>query len=324
MRAHTMTHTARPGRAMALAAALTVALTGCQWTEQISDQLAAAADHPGSQLPTLPAGAATDELERLPVRTSSQQPTAPYDRAEHFGQDWADLDGDGCDTRQQILAADLEQVQHVPGQDCTVAAGILADPYTLQQVRHEIGPAPTGDPTRGVDIDHVVALADAWDSGADQLDTDTRQLLANDPANLLAVGASANRSKSDKTADQWLPTEAYQCPLIARQIAVKSAYGLSITAAEKQAMSQALADCPSQQLPTREDRAWYGGAERPDSTDTPVKADPSVSEPPPSEPSGCAQVWEYLGAPAVRGQDELYDPARDGDGDGVACEVDPR
>ena len=172
----------------------------------------------GQALSSLPDSEAARQLRELTVRESVDDPSAPaYDR-EAFGQRWADTDHNGCDTRNDILARDLARPTFKPG---------------------------TGDKTSSlVQIDHVVALADAWRSGAWQWDAQHRQEFANDPENLLAVDGQANEDKSASSADQWLPPNtAFRCDYVKRQIAVKNAYGLSVTRAEQDALAEQLSIC---------------------------------------------------------------------------------
>ena len=127
--------------------------------------------------------------------------------------------------------------------DCTVARGILEDPYTRQTIRHVAGRSL-------IDIDHVVSLSDAWQKGAFRWTRTKRTAFANDPLNLLAVDYSANRQKGDGDAATWLPAnKAYRCSFVARQVAVKARYGLWVTAAEKSAIARVLGSCPSFPLP---------------------------------------------------------------------------
>ena len=168
-----------------------------------------------------------------------------YDR-DQFGQAWLDADRNGCDTRNDILRRDLRGTRLKPGTgNCVVLEGTLPDPYTAQRiwfVRAE---------TYSVDIDHVVALSDAWQKGAKYWDASKRIALANDPLNLLAVDASTNRSKGDGDTATWLPpNKGYRCTYVAAQVAVKKKYGLWVTAAEKSAMEKVLSGCPGQKLPS--------------------------------------------------------------------------
>ena len=154
---------------------------------------------------------------------------------------WADTDHNGCDTRNDILARDLARPTFKSGtHDCVVLSGTLAEPYTGATIEFQ-----RGDKTSSlVQIDHVVALADAWRSGAWQWEAQRRQEFANDPENLLAVDGAANEDKSASSADQWLPPNtAFRCDYVKRQIAVKNAYGLSVTRAEQDALAEQLSAC---------------------------------------------------------------------------------
>ncbi len=168
-----------------------------------------------------------------------------YDR-DVFGPAWADTDRNGCDTRNDILGRDLAGITYKAGtRDCKVLTGSLTDPYTGQSI------AFTSDDGRTVQIDHVVALSDAWQKGAQQWEPAKRLAFANDPLNLLAVDGLANGSKSDGDAATWLPpNKGFRCSMVARQVAVKNKYDLWITAAERDAMARVLTACPTQPAPT--------------------------------------------------------------------------
>ena len=164
---------------------------------------------------------------------------------DRFGPAWLDADHNGCDTRNDILNRDLTSLAHKPNtHDCVVTSGDLADTYTGTRIHFVRG---DGDL---VDIDHVVALGNVWATGGFRWDIEKRAAIANDPYNLLPVGAGANRQKGDADAATWLPpNKAYRCAYVARQIAVKSKYALWITPAEKAAMKRVLSSCPEQPLP---------------------------------------------------------------------------
>jgi hypothetical protein len=196
------------------------------------------------------AGTALATLGSLPVR--GRAPKTGYSRSR-FGQAWTDdvtADGghNGCDTRNDVLRRDLSAVVIKAGtQGCVAASGVLRDPYTGRDI-HFLRGQKTSDL---VQIDHVVALSDAWQTGAQSLDAIERRNLGNDPLELLAVDGSANESKGDGDAASWLPpNKAYRCAYVARQIAVKARYGLWVTAPELAAMSAVLNTCPEQALPT--------------------------------------------------------------------------
>ena len=183
---------------------------------------------------------ARDALAALP--TKGRAPKTGYKRSQ-FGDGWAK--SGGCDTRNVILRRDL--VNAVLGDDnCKVQAGALSDPYTGQRIAFKRGANSSG----AVQIDHVVALSNAWQTGAQQLSSEQRISLANDPLELLAVDGPANQQKGDGDAATWLPSnKPFRCQYIARQIAVKKKYSLWVTPPERTAMERILASCPEQRLP---------------------------------------------------------------------------
>jgi Protein of unknown function (DUF1524)/Protein of unknown function (DUF3761) len=186
------------------------------------------------------AGTALAAVARLTVK--GRAPKTGYTRGQ-FGQAWFDTDRNGCDTRNDILRRDLKSKQMKNA--CKVLAGTLApDPYTGASIRFVYGG------TSEVDIDHLVALSDAWQKGAANWPAGKRLALANDPLNLLAVDASTNRSKGDGDTATWLPpNKTYRCTYVARQVAVKGKYALWVTSAEREAMGRVLATCPTMSLP---------------------------------------------------------------------------
>ncbi|MFI0812874.1 HNH endonuclease family protein [Streptomyces echinatus] len=214
------------------AVAVLVAVTGCK-AEQNKG-----ASGPGE---TGSGGAALTAAGSLTVK--GRAPKTGYAR-DRFGTAWADTDSNSCDTRDDILKRDLKEVKFTGG-TCKVSYGLLEhDPYSGKRITYRRGRSQ-------VDIDHVVALSDAWQKGAKYWDPSKRIALANDPLNLLAVDASTNRGKGDGDAATWLPPDkAYRCPYVAAQVAVKKKYGLWVTAAEQAAMKKVLAGCPAQKLPT--------------------------------------------------------------------------
>lgn len=184
-------------------------------------------------------GEAIVALESLPVK--GRAPKTGYSR-DQFGPSWKDVDGNGCDTRNDILARDLEF--EVLGPDgCTVESGTLQDPYTGRTLVFQRGRTTS----RAVQIDHVVALSDAWQKGAQGLDEGLRTSLANDPLNLFAVDGPTNQQKSDGDAATWLPPNTgFRCVYVARQISVKKKYDLWVTLAEREVMREILSTCPEQ------------------------------------------------------------------------------
>ncbi|GGE99726.1 HNH endonuclease family protein [Mycetocola zhadangensis] len=184
-------------------------------------------------------GTATDALAALP--TKGRAPKTGYDRTGHFGRAWLDVDHNGCDTRNDILARDLTD-ETLEGK-CKVMTGWLDNVYGGVDVAFTRGQ----DTSTQVQVDHVVALMNAWETGAQQLSQAQRESLANDPLNLQATDASSNARKQAGDAATWLPqATGYRCEYLARQISVKAAYGLWVTAPERSAMERVLASCPAQ------------------------------------------------------------------------------
>ena len=224
----------------AFAAALTV-LSGCGLGEaqtSTADQNSAAPS-PTPEAYETAEQTATRLLATLKVK--GRAPMTGYDR-DRFGQAWLDADRNGCDTRNDVLGEYLADKVFKPGtRDCVVYAGTLDDPYTGTLIYFVYG-----DRTL-VDIDHVVALGNAWVTGAFRWDIRKRAALANDPMNLLPVDASANRQKGDGDAATWLPSNGpFRCAYVARQVSVKSKYGLWVTPAEHAAIERILSACPDQ------------------------------------------------------------------------------
>ncbi len=182
---------------------------------------------------------ALELLATLPVK--GKAPRTGYDRADDFGQAWLDVDRNGCDTRNDILARDLTEIVR-PG-TCKVLRGTLAEPYTGKTVQFVRG----NDTSALVQIDHVVALSNAWQTGAQQLTQAQRVSFANDPLNLLAADGLANAQKGDGDAATWLPkVKSFRCAYVARQVSVKATYGLWVAPAERDAMARVLSACPSE------------------------------------------------------------------------------
>ncbi len=234
----------RISRTLACAAVLTVALgaAGCKNTTVGAPSSPPTGASSGASGPAAGHGSALAAADALPVK--GRAPKTGYTR-EKFGPAWADVDHNHCDTRDDILHRDLTQRSYRSGtQDCIVTGGTLADPYTGSRIVYRRGASK-------VDIDHAVALSDAWQKGAQTWPANRREDFANDPLNLLAVDSSTNRRKGDGDTATWLPpNKAYRCSYVARQVAVKKKYGLWVTSAEKDAMRTVLNGCPKQPLPT--------------------------------------------------------------------------
>lgn len=214
-----------------LACAVLVGLGGCSPAQ--------------AQSGLLPSGTAAAGLAQLPVKPLASK--IGYSRAR-FGQAWADSDRNGCDQRNDTLGRDLNRPTFRPATHlCVVTAGTLPDPYSGTTIAFRRG---TGTSST-VQIDHVVAEGNAWQTGAQQLDPATRQRFATDLLNLLAVEGRLNEAKGDDDAAAWLPpAPAFRCRYVALQIAVKLRYHLWVTAPERAAMAAVLASCPHEHLPS--------------------------------------------------------------------------
>lgn len=258
-------------------------------------------------------GTALAVLASLPVQPESS--AASYQR-EQFGAAWLDVDDNGCDTRNDILARDL--VNEVLSGSCIITTGTLTSAYTGAVIEFVRGQATSGK----VQIDHVVALADAWRTGAAALSQAQRESLANDPLNLQAIEGPLNASKSDQDAAEWLPPLAsYRCEYVARQVSVKKTYGLWVTQLEHDAIATVLASCPEQPALSSSFTPTVvpgGGA-----VVAPAPAQPAPAQPAPeSAPvsyANCAAVRAAGKAPLHAG-DPGYAAKLDRDGDGIACE----
>jgi hypothetical protein len=173
-------------------------------------------------------------LNNLEVK--GRAPKTGYARSQF--PHWSDPDRNGCDARNDTLKRDLTNITYKAGtRECKVIAGQLLDPFS--------GKVITFSATKAViDVDHVVALSNAWQTGAAYFDKNKRSQIANDPLNLLAVDAKLNRKKGDGDAATWLPpNKTFRCEYVGLQISVKAKYALWVTAAEKTAMEKVLQAC---------------------------------------------------------------------------------
>ena len=186
---------------------------------------------------------AAKSVAKLVVK--GRAPKTGYDR-ELFSDGWAKIGS--CDARNYVLARDLKNISWRAGETCIVESGVLNDPYTGKTINFLRGRSTSIK----VQIDHVVAVSDAWQKGAQQWSYAKRHNFYNDPLNLLAVDGPTNGSKGDGDTATWLPpNKSYRCAYVARQVAVKLKYGVWVTTAEKSAMTSVLAKCPSTSLPTK-------------------------------------------------------------------------
>jgi hypothetical protein len=253
---------------------------------------------PSSSIATT--GSPATILATLPIRPSTG--LAGYSR-DQFGPAWADVNHNGCDTRNDVLNRDLTGKSWQPNtHNCVVVAGTLADPYSGSMISFAKAQASV------IQIDHVVALGNAWSTGARGWTASRREQFANDPLELLAVSGRLNQAKGDADAAGWLPPNAgFDCTYVARQIDVKAAYGLWVTPPEHQAMATVLARC--------------GEA-------SPAETTPATSPPAAPTATTVAGTVYYASCDAVRAAgkaplhvaDPGYRSGLDGDHDGTACE----
>ena len=180
-----------------------------------------------------------DVISTLQVK--GRAPKTGYTRAQ-FGPAWKDVDSNGCDTRNDILKRDLKSIVYKGvSESCVVLSGVLIDPYSGETINFLRGIATSSE----IQIDHVVALSNAWQTGAFKLTLAQRTAFANDPSNLLAVKGKLNSQKGDGDAATWLPPrKSYRCEYVTKQVMVKAKYGLWLTAPEKAAILKILKTCP--------------------------------------------------------------------------------
>lgn len=192
----------------------------------------------GAEVDTSDASLAINVLETLEVK--GRAPKTGYKR-EEFYKSWPTVDG--CNLRQRIIKREFGETAVLDG--CTVAAGEYEEPYTGEVKKY----TSREEISKGVQIDHVVALSDAWQKGAQYFSAEVRYQIATDPLNLLAVDGKANQGKSDGDAATWLPpNKKFRCQYVARQVSVKSKYKLWVTEAEKTAIHNILVACPNQAI----------------------------------------------------------------------------
>jgi hypothetical protein len=261
------------------------------------------------------AGSALAAAEALPVK--GRAPKTGYDR-DNFGSGWA-TKSTGCDTRETVLRRDISRIKILAGSGgCTVVGGHFLDPYS------GISKTVTHNNISSIDIDHVVALSDAWQKGAQSWTAGKRIAFANDLINLLATSESINSAKGDGDTATWLPPRrSFRCHYVARQVSVKTKYGLWVTRAEKDAMKRVLSTCPDQRLITPAQARRVK-----DPTPDIVHLEPST---PKREGGGhgngldprfgtCREAIDAGYGPYVRGRDPEYYWYSDRDDDGVVCE----
>ena len=179
---------------------------------------------------------AINVLETLPIK--GRAPKTGYARTE-FYQTWPTVDG--CNLRQRIIKREVGDSAVLDG--CDVIAGTFVEAYTGETRVY----TTKAEFSKNIQIDHIVALSDAWQKGAQNLTAERRYELATDPLNLIAADGPANQQKSDGDAATWLPkNKAFRCQYVARQVSVKSKYSLWVSQAEHDAIHKVLSTCPGE------------------------------------------------------------------------------
>lgn len=243
--------------------------------------------------------------ERLAVLVIDDRPSprGVYRREEW--SHWDDIDGNGCDARQDaLIRSSLEPAVVDRSRGCSTVTGVWISPYDSFASR-----AP-GD----FDVDHLVPLANAFEAGGWAWDAGRRRQFANDQVGLVVVSASSNRSKGADTPDQWRPSNrASWCAFADTWVRVKEKWGLTVTTRERDALGQMLDTCGP------DGPVW------PTAAAIPPPLPPLPPLPPPA--GGDGGVWyanctaaRAAGAAPIRAGQPGYRAALDRDGDGVACE----
>lgn len=217
---------------------------------------------------------------------------------------WVDADGDCQDTRSEVLRK--ESKRRVTG-SCRVNSGRWVSMYDGRVFKQ----------ASKLDVDHMVPLAEAWDSGARKWSADTRKRFANDlrdPRSLIAVSASSNRSKSDRDPGEWLP-ERKVCTYITHWTAVKVRWSLSVSPREKRVLKRTAKSCANKTVKVKKAYISTKAATAP--KPKPKPRPPSGTDP---QYGTCAEAKRNGYGPYYRGTDPEYDWYRDADSDGIVCE----
>lgn len=232
---------------------------------------------------------------------------------------WVDTDHDGCNTRKEVLLAEAKQ-KPSESSSCALYGGLWKSAYDNQNFTN----------SRSLDIDHMVPLSEAWQSGAYRWDADTRERYANDlgySRSLIAVSATSNRSKSDQDPYLWMPpNRSYWCQYVDDWIAIKYRWSLTIDTAEKRDLAAKVKACGARayavkpplavrhfgNIPTGGGNSGGSSGGNGGGTGGGNGTDPRFSS--------CRLAKASGYGPYYRGKDPEYYWYRDGDGDGIACE----
>jgi hypothetical protein len=259
-------------------------------------------------------------LQRLQVQPEANSTSYNRDSFRH----WIDADGDGCDAREEVLLAE-SKTKAKTGQGCALTSGKWISAYDNKPFTK----------ASQLDIDHMVPLKEAWESGASDWTDAQREEFANDldfGGSLIAVSASSNRSKGDKDPSQWIPSNrSYACTYGVSWAQVKIRWSLSIDSKELSALKGLLAKCPKSKLyavppiaipedvEPNPEPSEPSNTPEPNATPTPTPSPTSTGALDPKF-SSCSAAKAAGYGPYVRGVDPEYDWYRDGDNDGTVCE----
>jgi hypothetical protein len=194
---------------------------------------------------SVPTDSPREVLQQLKV--ISRPAADPTYRRAAFGRAWADVDGDGCNTRDQVLYGTLEQgrpyrVRRQGRCPSDMVAGTWTDLYTQREMTW----TDLKDPAQAerLPLDHILSLAAAWRYGARNWTSEDRLRFANDPLELTPTTEEVNRSKSDHDPGDWTPPQHGRCAYATRYVAVKARYKLPVDQPEKTALESLLSTCP--------------------------------------------------------------------------------
>jgi hypothetical protein len=211
---------------------------------------------------------AKSTLEKLPVKDVDFR--QKYDRKADFGDGWLDIDNNGCDTRNDILKRDMlaydknQQIKYKDNKNCKIESGSLYDPYTNSIKQFQYGTKTSSD----VQVDHMVALKDAWLTGAQDWDYNKRVQYANSPDVLISSDGKTNMAKGDGncagpswnltvgTCDIWdnptiskvflvwqIPNYSWVCDYESKLVEIRQKWGLFVTSGQKQTYGKVLDTC---------------------------------------------------------------------------------
>lgn len=228
---------------------------------------------------------------------------------------WIDADKDGCDTRNEVLISESKESVKL-GSKCTLKSGTWTSKYDNVQVSN----------AKDLDIDHMVPLKEAWQSGAFNWNEATRTAFANDlgfAGSLIAVTAKSNRSKGEKDPNLWMPKQKnYRCAYVSNWIAVKFRWSLSMDISEKNFLAAEVKNCGSKAIVAAPKRVYVvTTSPAPTSTPAPTPTQtPTPSQVTDPRYSSCTAAKSAGFGPYRRGVDPEYSWYIDRDADGIVCE----